>query len=414
MPRSSQAEAGSLLIASVSGRQLAQAARRAGFTPLVADFFADTDTQEAAHACRKLGGDIARGMRRQSLLPALRALAALAPSPILGLVCGAGFEDRPELLTLMAKHWPLLGNDAATVARLKAPGSFFAELDRLGISHPATTRERPAKGAGWLAKREGGAGGSHIAPSRLQRDTRSTYYQERVDGRAVSALFVADGRRARVLGFSEQWTAPTPRSPFRYGGALRPASLRQSVAREMASAVSAIARSFAVVGLASADFLVNGDAALLLEINPRPGATLDIFDCDATPLMRLHLEAIREGRLPRSGLKFDDAMASAIVYAPARVCVPSGMAWPDWSADRPKSAERIDKNRPICTVWARGSTRAQAKRLVEERICRILYGFQGVSRGEDVEQKGRNRRGAAKGVAERQRHGGAARQSPDR
>ena len=180
-------------------------------------------------------------------------------------------------------------------------------------------------------------------------------------GRAVSALFVANGLRARVLGFSEQWTAPTLRSPFRYGGAVRPASPTQSVARQMASAVTAIARSFAIVGLASADFLVDGKDALLLEINPRPGATLDIFDCGAKPLMRLHLEAIREKRLPGSGLKFDDAMASAIVYAPSRVSVPAGTVWPDWSADRPKSAERIDKNRPICTVWARGSTTSTGK-----------------------------------------------------
>ena len=414
MPRSSQAEAGSLLIAAVSGRQLAQATRRAGLTPLVADFFADTDTQAAAHACRKLGGDIAGGMRRQALLPALHALAALAPSPILGLVYGAGFEDRPELLTLIAKEWPLLGNDAATVARLKAPESFFAELDRLGIPHPATSRERPGKSAGWLAKRMGAAGGSHIAPSRLKRDARSIYYQERVAGRAVSALFVGNGSGARVLGFSEQWTAPTSRSPFRYGGAVRPASLKQSVARQMASTISRIARSFAIVGLASADFLLDGKDALLLEINPRPGATLDIFDRGAKKLMRLHLEAVCERRLPATGLKFDDAMASAIVYAPSRVSVPPGTVWPDWSADRPKSAERIDKNRPICTVWARGSTRAQAKRLVEERICKILFGFQSVSRGDNVEQKGRNRRSAPEGVAERQRHGRAARQSPDR
>ena len=414
MPRSSQAEAGSLLIAAVSGRQLAQATRRAGLTPLVADFFADTDTQAAAHACRKLGGDIAGGMRRQTLLPTLHALAALAPSPILGLVYGAGFEDRPELLTLIAKEWPLLGNDAATVARLKAPESFFAELDRLGIPHPATSRERPGKSAGWLAKRMGAAGGSHIAPSRLKRDARSIYYQERVAGRAVSALFVGNGSGARVLGFSEQWTAPTSRSPFRYGGAVHPASFKQSAARQMASAISRIARTFAIVGLASADFLLDGKDALLLEINPRPGATLDIFDRGAKKLMGLHLVAVCERRLPATGLKFDDAMASAIVYAPSRVSVPPGTVWPDWSADRPKSAERIDKNRPICTVWARGSTRAQAKRLVEERICKILFGFQSVSRGDNVEQKGRNRRSAPEGVAERQRHGRAARQSPDR
>lgn len=398
----------------MSGRQLAQSALRAGFTPLVADFFADTDTQAAAYACRKLDGDIGGGMRRQSLFRALRALAELAPSPILGVVCGAGFEDRPELLAEIASRWRLLGNDAATVKRLKAPESFFAELDRLGIPRPATTIEDPATGGNWLAKRRGGAGGGHIVPSRLKRAARNIYFQERVEGRAVSALFAANGSEARVLGFSEQWTVPSPRSPFRYGGAVRPAILPQAVARQMASAVLRIARSFKIVGLASADFLVDGKAALLLEINPRPGATLDIFDGGAKPLMRIHLDAVREGKLPRTGLKFEDAMGSAIVYAPDGFTVPPGAVWPGWSSDRPKSGEWIDKNRPICTVWARGSTGAQAKRLVEERICKILAGFQSVSRGDEGEQKGRNRRSAPQGVAERQRPRGAARQGPHR
>jgi uncharacterized protein len=414
LPRNSPPEGASLLIASVSGRALARSALRAGFTPLVADFFADADTQETAHACRKLSGDIKRGLRWQSLCRALEALADLAPSPILGLVYGAGFEHRPELLRLIAKSWPLLGNDAATVERLKTPEIFFAELDRLGIPHPLTASKRPAKGAGWLAKKRGGAGGSHIVPSRLMKGAPDVYYQERVEGRAVSALFVGNGSGARVLGFSEQWTAPRPPSLWRYGGAVRPAALTSKVARQMASAVMGVARSFQIKGLASADFVVNGGEALLLEINPRPGATLDIFDCGARPLLRLHLEAVNEGKLPPRGLKFEDAMASAIVYADKGGAAPSGFVWPEWSADRPKSSEWIDKNRPICTVVARGSTKARAKRLVEERICKILAWFQSVSRGDNGEQKGSNRRSAPNGATERQRQGGATRQSPHR
>ena len=70
----------------------------------------------------------------------------------------------------------------------------------------------------------------------------NAYYQERVEGRAVSALFVGNGSDARVLGFSEQWTAPTPKSLWRYGGAVRPAALSPASARRMASAVMRIAR----------------------------------------------------------------------------------------------------------------------------------------------------------------------------
>ena len=413
LPKNSQADGPSLLLAAISGRSLVQSARRAGFTPLVADFFADADAQDMAYACHKLSGDIERGLRGESLLRALRALAELAPSPILGFVYGAGFEDRPELLTPIAKRWKLLGNDAATVKRLKAPDTFFAELDRLGVPHPLTASERPAKGAGWLAKKRGGAGGSHIVPSRRMKGAPHVYYQEHVEGRAVSALFVGNGSGARVLGFSEQWTAPAPRSLWRYGGAVRPAALPSAIARQMAFAAMRIARSFKIKGLASADFMVKDGEALLLEINPRPGATLDIFDCGAKPLLRLHLEAVREGKLPPSGLKFEDAMASAIVYADKGGAMPSAKVWPEWSADRPKSSEWIDKNRPICTVWARGSTKAHAKRLIKERICKILAGFQSVSRGDKGEQKGRNRR-APNGVAERQRQGGATRHSSHR
>jgi predicted ATP-grasp superfamily ATP-dependent carboligase len=415
LPRNSPREGGSLLIASVSGRALAEAARRAGFVPLVADFFADADTLDAAHACRKLSG-IRHGFRRQTLCPALHALAGLAPTPVVGLVYGSGFEDRTDLLRLIARSWPLLGTGAATVARLKAPEHFFATLDRLGIAHPATASEPPSRGGAWLAKKRGGAGGSHIVPRRLTRNVTNLYYQEHVAGRALSALFIANGGGARVLGFSEQWTAPLPSSPWRYGGAVCPANVSSSLARQMTAMVVKLARAYAIKGIASADFLVREGEPLLLEINPRPGATLDIFDRDAPPLLRLHLEAIRQGKLPSRVSKLRDAMASAIVYAERAGAVPAEMAWPGWVADRPKPSEWIDKNRPICTVSARAGTAAGARRLAEARRRRVLELFQDIGRGNASERHGKTRRGTdgSEGLAERQHKGGTARQGAHR
>ena len=403
MPRKSHPERGSLLIAAVSGRALAACARRAGFTPLVADFFADADTQKIAHASRKLG-NIGRGMRWQSLRRAFDALVKEAPSPVLGVVYGAGLEDRTPLLARIAEHWPLLGNDTTTVERIKSPERFFAMLDRLGIPHPKTVLKRPAQNAGWLAKQRGGAGGSHVVRSQHGKDQPGTYYQHYAEGIAVSALFVANGERARVLGFSEQWTAPTPRSPWRYCGAAQPASLSAAVKGKMAEAAERLAAAFRIRGLASADFLLGETGPLLLEINPRPGATLDIFDSETTPLLELHLDAVLAGKLPRIGIKLDGGMASAIVYAPEAITVPSGMTWPAWAADRPKPGDRIDKSRPICTVWARADTSARAKRLAEERIVNILNALHDVTRGK-IRGQGREAerdRVVPDGLAERQ------------
>ncbi|MFZ2018315.1 MAG: ATP-grasp domain-containing protein [Methyloceanibacter sp.] len=415
MPRSSLVDRPSLLIAAVSGRAIAQSARRAGFVPLVADFFADVDTQQAAHVCRKLEGDIARGMRWESLSRALEALAAESPSPLLGFVYGSGFEDRPDLLTRVAKGWRLLGNDEATVERLKDPESFFGALDRLGIAHPLTVNEPPARNevGAWLVKRKGGAGGSHIGVRATARARSNFYYQERVEGSAVSALFVANGEGARVLGFSEQWTAPSKRSPWRYGGAVRPARLAAAAKEAMVWAIGHLTSAFSIKGLASADFMVHGQSAMLLEINPRPGATLDIFDGQAAPLLRLHVDAVTHGKLPKGALKLTDAMASGIVFAPTRVQVPFTMTWPRWVADKPKGGEIIDKNRPICTVWARAATKARAKSLVETRTKTVLACIESKCRGDYREQngqKGGSERDLSRGTAERQHQGRAGRQ----
>jgi predicted ATP-grasp superfamily ATP-dependent carboligase len=415
LPRNSPREGSSLLIASISARALAEAARRAGFTPLVADFFADADTREAAHACRKLTG-LARGFRWRSLYPALCALAELAPSPVVGLVYGSGFEDRPELLRLISRCWPLLGTGAVAVARVKSPEDFFATLDRLGIAHPPTQSEPPARGGTWLVKKRGGAGGSHIAPSRLAKAAPHIYFQEHAAGRAVSALFVACGGEARVLGFSEQWTSPLPARPWRYGGAVCPAALPASLARKMTATVKKLARAYPIKGLASADFLLNGEEPLLLEINPRPGATLDIFDRSKRKLLSLHIEAVREGKLPSRALELQGAMASAIVYAARRGQTPADGVWPSWVADRPKPSEWIDKSRPICTVSARAGTAAGARRLAESRRRKILQLFQAASTGDAGERHGK--KGATtkrrESLDERQRQVGAPRQGAHR
>ena len=410
LPKSSQANQSSLLIAAVSGRALAQAARRAGYIPLVADFFADQDTEAHCHACLKVAGDIRHGFEGDFLLHALDTLADAAPSPLLGVVYGAGFEDRPELLARLASRWPLLGNDAATVARLKDPAAFFTTLERLGVPCPRTRTTPPKSMSGWLCKKRGGAGGSHVGRDTLGAQDR--YYQERLNGRAISALFVGDGDRAEVLGFSEQWTAPKRSAPYCYGGAVRPANLDPVVEAAMTSAVDKAVGAFSIKGLASADFIVGAEGASLLEINPRPGATLDIFDRDEAPLLALHVGAILTQDLKKPAQAVG-AAAGAIVYAPEVLIIPAEMSWPDWAADRPRAGERIDKERPICTVAARASSAEDAKRLVEARTATILAALSGRSGGKGYGQKSGNQR-APRRLAERQHHRRAGRSGAHR
>src|ERR1700704_6401820 len=90
-----------ILIAASSGRALAAAARRAGYRPLVADFFDDSDTRGFCAAKRLIAGGLDSGFDGESLIGALEELAKDAMP--CGFVYGDGFEDRAELLERVAQ-----------------------------------------------------------------------------------------------------------------------------------------------------------------------------------------------------------------------------------------------------------------------------------------------------------------------
>jgi uncharacterized protein len=359
-----------VLIAAASGRALAASARRAGYAPLVADVFGDDDAVGLAAAHAHLGKESMRDIGETELITAIDTLAAAGDEP-LGVVWGTGFEDRPDLLALLAQRRRLLGNGAEIVARLKDPLQFARLCAACGIAHPEISLSRPRDAAGWLVKRRGGSGGSHI---RFAADVRepaaNSYYQRRHSGAPVSLLFLADGRRVMPLGFSAQWGWPTRSQPFRYGGAVRPAMLSTGIARQLSAAVERMASRISLRGLNSADFLVEDDAFCLLEINPRPGATLDIFKPPEGSLLKLHIDAC-EGQLPRAAPEYAGAAAAAVVHAAGTFhVVPRD--WPEWTADRPRAGTLVQAGAPLCTVFAQAGTAADAKRLVHQRHARIL------------------------------------------
>jgi len=257
------------------------------------------------------------------------------------------------------------------VARAKDPLALAALCRDCGIPHPAVSLDRPADAHGWLAKRRGGAGGRHVTSELGRGRGSAVYFQRRVAGTPVSALVLANGRDAMVLGFSRQWSAATAQQPFRYGGAVAPAALAPTTAAALADAARSAAVATPLVGLNSVDFLVDHDAVWLIEINPRPGATLDIFAPEQGSLFALHVDACR-GVLPERPPARSTARASAIVYAEHDIAFAPSVAWPEWTADRPPVGTAIGVGEPLCTVLADADTPDAATQLLARRSDLVL------------------------------------------
>lgn len=356
------------LIAAVSGRALAASARRAGHAVVVLDFFNDLDTRAFAKRSRACAGP--GGFDARLLLEAAETLCP--PKACAGLVYGAGFERRPGLLARLARGRRLYGNAPQTLRLVKDPARFFPLLKRLEIPHPETRLTPPSDREGWLLKQAGGAGGGHVVPAaEACRAGRGGYYQRRLNGRCCSALFLADGRGAYLVGFNEQRTADGSHSPSRYlyGGAVSHARLPARIRHEVEAILERLVPEAGLVGLNGLDFMVDEAGQVqVLEVNPRPPATVELYDADCRDsLFEWHLRAC-DGRLPRGALvRCVQVRAHAIVYAPVPVRVPPRLRWPRWCSDLPRGGLRIPAGAPVCTVHSRGPNPRSAWALAVRR-----------------------------------------------
>jgi predicted ATP-grasp superfamily ATP-dependent carboligase len=370
----SLAEPEAYLIVALSGRALALAVRRSGRCAIVLDLFGDEDMRASADASLVVAGDFDAGFDADALVAAAEALAPAASPARVGLSYAAGLEARPQLLTRLAAGRRLYGNTPETVARTKDPRTFFALLARLGIPYPEISYTMPSDPARWLTKRVGGSGGGHVEPAEAgAAPVPGCYLQRRIEGRAVGVSFLADGRRSFVLGFGEQWSSPRPGSAaHRFGGLLQPADVSRRVADAIPSALDALVGELGLVGLNSLDLIVDGDSFHVLEVNPRPGANLDIFDRDdSAGLFGWHVAAC-EGRLPAQWSPPPKTTAMSVLYADRALQVPTHLSWPSWVADRPAPGARIECGAPICTILAAGSSRPAVREAIAARTAFVF------------------------------------------
>ena len=352
-----------LLLVAISARALAVAARRAGYAAVAIDAFGDEDARTACSAMEVVENAMG-GFAEIELAPIVARLT-YAHAPV-GLIYGSGFDNCAARLAEIARFAPLLGASPEALARAKDPQAFARSCQIAGIAHPEIRLSPPDAPSQWLLKRRGGSGGLHVSEGIARAPGCDDYWQRRIEGRAVSLLFVRGGVGLIPVAWSEQWTAPCAETPFRYGGAAGP--IKIAPPNGLLAALAELTGTLGLRGLASADFLDDGERFWLLEINPRPGATLDVFDDDDDSLLARHIDAVAgrgsgppKRRAPR---------AAEVVYAETEATAPRG-DWPHWAADRPSPGALVPAGAPFCTVFASGASAAEAKAQVKERSRRV-------------------------------------------
>ena len=235
---------------------------------------------------------------RASRVVTARGLTALVDAAVLeppgDVVYGASFENHPALVARLAERHTLLGNTPDTLRAVRDPVRLEATLGDAGLAFPSLSPQRG------LRKPLRGGGGTRVRDWRGGRLPPGTYAQERIAGLPCSVAAVADGVDAAVFGITEQLVGERAFGVrgYRWCGNLTPPRLpageRAALLAQAREICSCLAGAFALRGLFGVDFIWDGERASTHEVNPRPTASLELFD----GVFDAHLRGCA-GELPR-------------------------------------------------------------------------------------------------------------------
>jgi uncharacterized protein len=332
-----------VLVVAVSARMMAQLAVADGHRVIALDRFGDVDLREVAAASTADSND------------ALVALAGRVDAD--AVVYGAGFENRPDLVARLADGRELLGTPPELLRAVRDPWAVGAAARAAGARAPETRLARAAPGAGpWLRKPLRGGGGRGVRRWAGGRLRPSEILQRYVDGLSCSAVAIGDGRRAAVLGLTEQLHR---RPGFGWMGNVTPPRIPEHELAELGGQLRAVcdevAARFGVRGAFGVDAVWDGHHAWVLEVNPRPPGSLELFGSGS---FEAHVRGARGVTLPSAEkpARTRCAKVKLVLFADRTVRAPDPSWWPAGLArDIPRAGETIKRGAPVCTLVSNGA-----------------------------------------------------------
>jgi uncharacterized protein len=336
-------------VVAVSARMLAQLAHADGYEVIALDRFGDVDLRAIAPGATARSND------------ALTALAADIDADT--VVYGSGLENRPDLVERLANGRELLGTPPELLAAARDPWETGAAARAAGARAPETRSGRDlrepaaaefgARGAGtWLRKPRSGGGGRGVRRWAGGRLRPTEILQCRIHGLSCSAVAIGNGRRASMLGVTEQLHRP---GGFQWIGNVVPARLPAPELDELdgrlRSVCTEVVARFGVRGAFGVDAIWDGREAWVLEINPRPPAGLELF---GPGCFEAHVLGARGRALPTAGRPLPatgSARVKLVLFAHRHLRAPDPSWWPAGLVrDIPHAGETIKRGAPVCTL----------------------------------------------------------------
>lgn len=378
-----------LAIVGASARAATFSALGAGYRVVAADLFADADLARACQATRV------------NHYPTGLADWLVATDCDAWMYTGA-LENHADLVDRMAALRPLLGNDGPRLREVRDPLKLQAALAEVGVAFPETrpTADGLPLDGSWLGKTYRGGGGSGVwrldGVAALERAVRDRAVFQRLEqGVPAAAVFIVDRQQAALAGVTRQLLGPHGDATWQYRGSVGPLEINANCARQLEAVGTLLARRYQLRGLVGVDLLIAEDRVIVIEINPRYTASMEIVEqftgasllsahvaaCTGTPIDRVS-SSFDLASPGRNSAEDDSHYAKTVLFARRDVTVSSRFA--EWAlqfagvdperrvlADIPPAGDIIAAGRPALTAFAAGASAADCQQRLDERLAEV-------------------------------------------
>jgi len=348
-----------LLLIGASVRALASWFVKAGYRPLGMDLFGDRDLRAICPVRRIAFADWPDGI-----------LKKCDDFPGVPIVYGGGLENAPQLLDQLAHRHPILGNRGQSLKISRDPAHWVPCLVHAGVQVPEFL-PGPANpghdvsplGEGpWLIKPYRSGGGKNIREGLLGQSIPQGYFaQKRISGTGVSlSFFLGPGGGRAFLGAYEMPNIPALAAPdFGYRGSVVFRGLPLVMGQLCQVLAKVLKEKMGLRGLVGVDAIRKDGQLWIIEINPRPTASMELSDpLGGANLARWHVAGFLgasyelEKNTPR-----EKPQGKAILYAEKDFAFPGEFDQETIEknfsvrfADIPQPLEPMGKGEPVLTI----------------------------------------------------------------
>lgn len=376
-----------ILIIGFSVRHIASSASRAGHDVFAADCYLDLDLEECAFGTAKLASCLEFDFDRMPE-KIKDFVDRISPDAV---VLGPGLEE-----TTVEGAWTL-NNPPEKFSKISDKLWLARWLERKGYpSIPTETLEKwdyhdsapsfDLKYNPLMIKARKGAGGTgnfliqsetelyDLIESGCHTGSESELIvQEWIEGIPASASVIGNGEEAAAVAVNEQmigipWLGATG---FRYCGNITPLKANPESSAKIARLGEEIVSDLGLIGSNGVDFILRGDEAVVVEVNPRFQGSLDSVEISTGQnIFEAHMDSF-SGKLPQKR-KSRTFAARAIIFAKTDLKIDLDLRKiTDSIADVPRIGTNIERDRPLTSIIARGRKRDDVMELLRKRSSKL-------------------------------------------